>query len=295
MKNFIAFVACVVCVIVSCKPKNKYIDSSIDTSRVDSVSEFYPDSATVENGKIVEEIEEKPIDIDSVLKANIDIDKELISDSIYNAIGPVSEYELYNGQVVAFTRIEKDGDVYAIVCPNVFSNNEEKIKIDFYKLQGKKWEFLNSSEVNDVVYFQSVDLDNDGVFEIQSVGHFNMNGNYWNNFYSFSKMENKFIDGDGFFSSVYEFKPNVSRIDVIYEGSWYMPYSQTIYYWKNHKLIPYKEVEVSLKIADMKHQAQFIKYSENLNLDKDSLELKFKKTFRGKKLKEFYDKFFENN
>ncbi|SEQ00286.1 hypothetical protein [Flavobacterium urocaniciphilum] len=291
MENFIAIIASVLFVIVSCKPKNQYIDSSIDV--VDTVTVSFVDSVTVEKGEIVEETEEKPINIDSVLQANIDIDKELTSDSIYNAISPVGEYELYNGQVVAFTRLEKEGDIYAIVCPNVYS--EEQAKIDFYMLQNKKWKYLHSSEVDNVVYFQSVDLNNDGISEIQSIGHFNMNGNCYNYFFGFSKAENKFYNGGYFFSSIYEFKPKESRIEVVYEGSWYMPFSQTIYYWKNHKLIPYKEVEVSLKIADMKHHAQYIKYSENLNLDKDSLELKFKKNYRGKKLNEFYDKFFENN
>lgn len=284
---FIAFV------FVSCKTRNNQINSSFNVA--DSVSVFYPDSATVEQVEVVTEADEKPISIDSVLKLNIDIDKELISDSIYNAIGPVGEHELYNGQVVAFTRIEKDGDVFAIVCPNVYSYDEEKTKIDFYILQNKQWKYLHSSEVDNVVYFKSVDLDNDGVFEIQSVGHFNMNGNCYNYFFGFSKSENKFHNGGYFFSSIYEFKPNNSRIEVTYEGSWYSPNIYTIYYWKNHKLIPYKEVEVGLKIADMKHEARYIKYSENLNLDKDSLELKFKKTFRGNKLNEFYDKFFENN
>lgn len=293
MKNFIAFVACILFAIVSCRPKNQFIDSKIDV--VDTISVSYPDSTIVEKTETVEEIDERPIDVDSVLKANTDFDGQLTSDFFYNAISPVGEYELYNGQVVVFTRIEKDGDVFAIVCPNVYSFNEDKAKIDFYILQNKKWKYIHSSEVDNVVYFQSVDLNNDSIFEIQTIGYPNMNGNYWNNFYSYSKTENKFIDGGGFFSSMYEFKNVRSRVEVEYEGSWYMPVSKSIYYWKNHKLIPHKEVELSFKIADMKHEARYIKYSENLNLDKDSLELKFKKTFRGKKLNAFYDKFFENN
>ena len=64
MKNFIAVVACVLFAIVSCKTRNNQVNSS--SKIADSVSVFYPDSATVEKGEIVEEIEEKPIDIDSV-------------------------------------------------------------------------------------------------------------------------------------------------------------------------------------------------------------------------------------
>ena len=94
---------------------------------------------------------------------------------------------------------------------------------------------------------------------------------------------------------MYEFKPQVSRIDVEYGGSLYMTNTKTIYYWKNQKLIPFKEVEVGLKIADMKHNDYYIKYSENLTLEKDSVQLVYKKKFRGKKLNQFYDNFFENN
>lgn len=275
--------------LASCKTKP--INSN--SNKVDSVSVSYTDSTVFEDKKVAEKFDEKPINIDSVLKLNINIDKELKSDSLYNAISPVGKYQLYSGQVVAFTRLEKEGDVFAIVCPDIYS--DEIVKVDFYKLQDKKWIYLNSSEVDNVVYFQSVDLNNDGVFEIQSIGHFNMNGNCYNYFFGFNKLENKFYIGGYFFSSQYEFKPNNSRIDVTYEGSWYTPNIKTIYYWKKGKLIPYKEAEVGLKIADMKHEARYIKYSENLNLDKDSLQFIYKKTYRGKKKEDFFDSFFEKN
>ena len=187
--------------------------------------------------------------------------------------------------------------MFAFVCPNIYDDSQETVKIDFYKLQDKNWNYLNSLEVSDVLYFTEVDLNNDGVKEIQSIGHNNMNGNCLNNFFSYNKLENKFVNGDGFFSSLYEFKPAKSRIEVTYEGSWYMPNTKTIYYWKNNKLIPYKEVELALKIADMKHEARYILYSENLNLDRDTLVLKFKKTYRekDKKMKTLWENFFDKN
>ncbi|MES2864937.1 MAG: hypothetical protein V4666_12505 [Bacteroidota bacterium] len=293
MRNLFKIGIVFIILILSCKTKISNTDYNF--SEADTAMLAVVDSVDFEDVKKEEGIEEKSINIDSVLSLNVNIDKELTSDSIYNAIGPVGEQQLDNGQVIAFTRIEKGGDVFAFVCPDIYTYDSETVKIDFYKLKDKKWNYLNSSEVDDVVYFKSVDLDNDGVFEIQSVGHFNMNGNCSNYFFEYSKLENKIYNGGGFFSSLYEFKPNDSRIEVSYEGSWYMPNSKTIYYWKNHKLIPYKEVEVGLKIADMKHQARYIVYSENLNLDKDSVQLSYKKSYRGKKLHDFYDSFFENN
>jgi hypothetical protein len=296
MKNFIAVVACVLFVIVSCKTRNNQVNSSSKVA--DSVSVFYPDSAIVEQVEIVKEIDEKPIDIDSVLQANIDVASRIsVEDTLYYALGNKAFYgDNDTGQIVVFTKFEKENNVIAIVYPITYDDEKTQPSIKFYELKNKNWEFIQEVETSNISYFDEVDLDNDGINEIQAIGYPNMNGNYSNYFYSYSKKENKFIDGGGFFSAEYKFIPLKSRIEVYYVlRSWYMPESKTIYYWKNHKLIPYKEVEVGLKIADMRHTAEYIKYSENLNLDKDSLELKFKKTFRGKKLNEFYDKFFENN
>jgi hypothetical protein len=298
MKNFIAIVACILFVIVSCKPKNKYIDSSIDVVAVDSASVSMTDSVKVEQAEIVKIIDKKPINIDSLLQANIDVASRITyEDTLYYALGDKAFYGSNDtGQIVVFTKLEKEDDVIAVVFPIAYDDEKILPTIKFYKLKNRNWKFIQELETFDISFFEVVDLNNDGVKEIQAIGYPNMNGNYWNNFFSYSKSENKFIDGDGFFSAEYKFIPSKSRVEVYYVlTSWYMPNSKTIYYWKNHKLIPYKEVEVGLKIADMRHDAQYIKYSENLNLDKDSLDVKFKKAFRGKKLNEFFDKFFENN
>lgn len=280
--------------VTSCK-SNK---SNLSKSESDSISDttFVVNTDTITYQKIQETEKEIVLDIDSVLKANINIGNELNSDSIYNALGKQGYFEIYNGQSITFGRLKKDGNVFAIVCPEVYDYEIGKTVLIFYQLENEKWNLISKYEIYvDVFYFDLVDLDNNGIKEIHLKGHPNMNGNYWNNFYSFSKEDNKFIDGGGFFSSMYEFKPEVNRIEVEYGGSWYMPNTKTIYYWKNQKLIPFKEVEVGLKIADMKHDDYYIKYSENLTLEKDSVQLVYKKSFRGKKLNQFYDNFFENN
>lgn len=259
-------------------------DSISDTTNVVNT-----DSVTYQ--KVQESEKEIVVNVDSVLRLNINKDKEITSDSIYNAIGDFGENQLFDGITLGLTRLEKDGNVFAI-----FTNfGKERDVIKFYVLENKEWNLVDSFETDELSYYLNVDLNNDGVKEIHTIGYPNMNGNYWNNFYSFSKEENKFMYGGGFFSSMYEFKPQLNRIEVEYGGSWYMPNTKTIYYWKNQKLIPFKEVEVGLKIADMKHDAQYIKYSENLTLEKDSVQLVYKKSFRGKKLNQFYDNFFENN
>lgn len=277
--------------VTSCK-SNK---SNLSKSESDSIRDttFVVNTDTITYQKIQETEKEIVLDIDSVLKANINI-KIDYQDSLVYVIRIKEFYDTANGQIVAFTKLKDNSELFAIVYPNTFDDKMQP-NVLFYILKDQEWVLVSKFDSSEVFSFEIVDLNNDGVREIQSIGYPNMNGNYWNNFYSFSKEDNKFIDGGGFFSSMYEFKPQVSRIDVEYGGSWYMPNTKTIYYWKDQKLIPFKEVEVGLKIADMKHNAQYIKYSENLTLEKDSVQLVYKKSFRGKKLNQFYDNFFENN
>lgn len=277
--------------VTSCK-SNK---SNLSKSESDSISDttFVVNTDTITYQKIQETEKEIVLDIDSVLNANVNI-KIDYQDSLVYALGIKEFYDTANGQIVAFTKLKDNSELFAIVYPNTFDDKMQP-NVLFYILKDQEWVLVSKFDSSEVSSFEIVDVNNDGVREIQSIGYPNMNGNYWNNFYSFSKEDNKIIAGGGFFSSMYEFKPQVSRIDVEYSGSWYMPNTKTIYYWKNQKLIPFKEVEVGLKIADMKHNDYYIKYSENLTLEKDSVQLVYKKSFRGKKLNQFYDNFFENN
>ncbi len=277
--------------VTSCK-SNK---SNLSKSESDSISDttFVVNTDTVTYQKVQESEKEIVINIDSVLKANSNIKIEY-QDSLVYVLGNREFYDTANGQIVAFTKLKDNSELFAIVYPTTF-DDEKQPNVLFYMLKNEEWVLVSKLDSIEVNFFEIVDINNDGVREIQSIGYPNMNGNYWNNFYSFSKEENKFIDGGGFFSGQYKILPNKSKIEVVYEGSWYMPNTKTIYYWKNQKLIPFKEVEVGLKIADMKHNDYYIKYSENLTLEKDSVQFVYKKSFRGKNLNQFYDNFFENN
>jgi hypothetical protein len=275
--------------VTSCKSNKSNLTKSDSIS--DTTIVVNTDSATYQKPQETEK--ETVINIDSVLKANSNI-KIDFQDSLVYVLGIKEFYDTANGQIVAFAKLKDNDELFAIVYPNTFED-ENQTNVLFYILKNKEWVLVSKFDSDRVFYFEIVDINNDGVREIQSIGYPNMNGNYWNNFYSFSREDNKFIAGGGFFSSMYEFKSQLSRIEVEYGGSWYMPNTKTIYYWKNQKLIPFKEVEVGLKIADMKHDDYYIKYSENLTLEKDSVQLVFKKSFRGKKLNQFYDNFFENN
>lgn len=276
---------------VSCKSNKSNLTKSESDSISDTTNVVNTDSVTYQ--KVQEYEKEIVVNIDSVLKANINI-KIDYQDSLVYVLGNIEFYPNGNGQIVAFAKLKEDKELFAVVYLTTF-DDEIQPNVLFYILKNQEWILVSKFNSGEVNFFEIVDINNDGVREIQSIGYPNMNGNYWNNFYSFSKEENKFIDGGGFFSGQYKIIPDKSKIEVMYEGSWYMPNTKTIYYWKNQKLISFKEVEVGLKIADMKHNDYYIKYSENLTLEKDSVQLVYKKSFRGKKLNQFYDNFFENN
>lgn len=277
--------------VISCKSNKSNLTKSDNDLISDTTIVVNTDTVTYQ--KVQEVEKEIVLNIDSVLKANVNI-KIDYQDSLVYVLGIKEFYDTANGQIVAFTKLKDNDDLFAIVYPNTF-DDENQPYVLFYILKNEEWVLVSKFDSDGVISFEIVDINNDGERQIQSIGYPNMNGNYWNNFYGYSKTENKFIDGGGFFSSMYKFKPQLSRIEVEYGGSWYMPNTKTIYYWKNQKLVPFKEVEVGLKIADMKHNDYYIMYSENLTLEKDSVQLVYKKSFRGKKLNQFYDNFFENN
>jgi hypothetical protein len=71
---------------------------------------------------------------------------------------------------------------------------------------------------------------------------------------------------------------------------------QTIYKWKNNKLIPEKSVVKQYKnTSELNNGKEWIQYYENPTQDKDTLVLKFKKTYKekNKKLYDLWENFFE--
>lgn len=164
----------------------------------------------------------------------------------------------------------------------------------FYRLDDEIWNVIGKEKANDFYVIEFEDLDNDGKDEILASTHHNMNGNSWKKIYYFSQKTNS-IKYAGSFSTDYKINIAKKRIEVEYFGSWYMSPIKTIYEWHDEKLIPTKEVILSLKKADMRHNAQFISYYENPTLDKDTLVLKFKKTYRekNKKLYNLWENFFD--
>ena len=86
---------------LSCR--SKISKNENENIKVDSV--MTPITDSLKNDEVAND-DEKAINIDSVLKLNLNIDKEFSSESVYNAIGVHGEQQLYNGQAISFSKIE---------------------------------------------------------------------------------------------------------------------------------------------------------------------------------------------
>lgn len=168
----------------------------------------------------------------------------------------------------------------------------------FYVYSKDKWEKIGQYPIQNNVYsLEFEDYDGDNRNEIRARGVSNMNGNYSNYFYSYSDKENKVNYAGSFYSGQFErqTRNEERRININYEGSWYMDQEKAVYHWYKGKLLPVKQAVLSLKKADMKHHTHFILYYENPTEDKDTLVLRFKKTYRerNKKLNDLWEHFFD--
>lgn len=193
-----------------------------------------------------------------------------------------------NPNLLVAGRLIGDGKIYGVD----YSCKESLLVL--YRLDDEIWNVIGREEANDFHSFEFEDLDGDKRNEIITSTFPNMNGNSFKEVYYYSQKSDT-IKYAGGFSSNYKVNLFKRRIEVEYYGSWYANQLKTIYEWRDEKIIPVKEVILSLKKADMIHDAQFISYYENPTRDKDTLVLKFKKTYRekNKKLYNLWENFFD--
>lgn len=167
--------------------------------------------------------------------------------------------------------------------------------IEFYHYNNRKWKKIGAEKINIWIYsVEFEDLDGDGKNEIITSTPPNMNGNKWNEVYYCSRLADT-IKYAGNFVTDYTIQKEDRTIQTVYEGSWYMPLGKTLYQWRNEKLVPLKSAVLSLKKADMKHDGHFIDYYENPTYDRDTLVLRFRKTYRenNDKLYNLWEHFFD--
>lgn len=196
-----------------------------------------------------------------------------------------------SSRVVVIGKFINKSDVFAL---DIYGNWQTQ-NIYFYKY-GDKWKRMESDDYNwDVLSFNFQNFNFDKDNEILIKGHYNMNGNQQNTIYKFDTKTNKFIKSCSLFATELSYDNNKNLVYYKYFGSWYMENIQTIYKWKNNKLISEKSVVKQYKnTSELNNGKEWIQYYENPTQDKDTLVLKFKKTYKekNKKLYDLWENFF---
>jgi len=245
----------------------------------------------------IEEIITKPnafhlkLNIDSLLNSYKTKISNLDKDELIFPLDSVIESD--SSRVVVIGKFINKKDVFAI---DIYGNWQTQ-NIYFYKFGNGVWEKLQSDDYNwDIVNFSFANFNNDEDAEILFLGHSNMNGNRENTIYKYDGSENKFVKSIGLFATDLSYDQINNLVHYKYSGSWYMNSTQTEYKWSNCKLIPLKSVEKQYKnTSEMNNGKEWIRYYENPTLYKDTLVLKYKKTYneKNKKLYDLLENFFD--
>lgn len=196
-------------------------------------------------------------------------------------------------RVVVIGKFINKTDVFALDIHGTW----DKQHIYFYKYENEIWKKLQSDDNNgDILDFSFENFNNDEDAEILFLGHANMNGNRQHTIYKYDAVSNQFIKSICLFSTELSYNAYTNLVTYQYFGSWYMASIQTIYKWKGNKLIPVKSVEKQFKdTSEMSNGKEWIRYYENPTQDKDTLVLKFKKTYneKNKRLFDLWENFFD--
>jgi len=279
--------------------KNKFMKSII---LLFGIVLFYNCSARKKDSKgdnIIESTEEiigeqyslhEKLNIDSLLNSNYAKIIKLNQDELIIPLDSVMESD--SSRVVVIGKFINQKDVFAFD----FYGNSDACFIDFYKFN-TKWEKLKSDKYDFwMLYdFRFENFNNDEDQEILFHGPPNVNGNQLNTIYKFNSKENRFVKSGNFFCNELQFDTNKNLIYFEYGGSWYTPNEKSIFKWIENKILPIKKVRIELKKYNYKSFDQWISYYENPTQDKDTLVLKFKKTYKekNKKMYDLWENFFE--
>ncbi len=245
----------------------------------------------------IEEIITKPntfhikLNIDSLLNSYKTKISNLDKDELISPLDSVIESD--SSRVVVIGKFINRKDVFALDIYGTW----DKQHIYFYKYENEKWQKLKSDAFDsDILDFGFENFNTDEDAEILFLGHANMNGNRQHTIYKYDAEANEFIQSISLFSSELSYNTYTNLVTYKHFGSWYMISTQTLYKWNNCKLIPLKSVEKQYKnTSEMSNGKEWILYYENPTQDKDTLVLKFKKTYneKNKKLYNLWEHFFE--
>lgn len=272
----------------ACGPKNIQKTNSL----IDSILEQDAKQEAEHSAKMFEF--HNKLNIDSLLNSynsRLNIQEELIIplDSMF--VGDSS-------RVVVIGKFVNLNDVFALDIYGTWA----KQKIDFYRFNGS-WKKLKSKVYDeDIVNFSFENLNNDEDSEILFLGGSNMNGNRLNTIYKYDSNNDQFVKSYSLISTELKKDSISGLLHYEYYGSWYTDEIKAEYKWVKNKLIPFREIRKSLKVKRLSEDIvlnvkEVLYYYENPTQDKDTLVLKFKKTYKekNKKLYDLWENFFQNN
>lgn len=230
------------------------------------------------------------LNIDSLLNSYKTKISDLGKDELILPLDSVIESD--SSRVVVIGKFINKKDIFAIDIYGTW----DKQHIYFYKYENEKWQKLKSDAFDsDILHFSFENFSADDDFEILFLGHPNMNGNRQHTIYKYDSKENYFEKSGEFFCDKLSFDTSKSIIYFEYGGSWYTPNEKSTYKWVGNKIIPIKKVSLELKKYNYKSFKQWISYYENPTQVKDTLVLKYKKTYneKNKKLYDLWENFFD--
>lgn len=203
-----------------------------------------------------------------------------------------SVIESDSSRVVVIGKFINNIDVFALDIHGTW----DKQHIYFYKYENETWQKLKSDAFDsDVLHFSFENFNNDEDAEILFLGHPNMNGNREQTIYKYDYITNAFVKSGAFFCDHLDINSKDNMLFFEYGGSWYTQNEKSTYKWVGNKIIPIKKVSLELKKYNYKSFKKWVRYYENPTQDKDTLVLKFKKTYneKNKRLFDLWENFFD--
>lgn len=227
--------------------------------------------------------------------------EETGSISYLDSIIPYMEDFAKNTMIIFDWRFAEDESIIGVVGKFIDSTKiyalsilPEDTLISFHSFNDNSWQQIGTHKaISDAIFqIDFIDMDNDMKNEIIVRTPPNMNGNTWQDIFRYS-IDYDSIELAGNFSTDFEIKKESKTVEETYEGSWYMTPTKALYQWHNNKLIAIKLIALPLVESDIRNDDRIFYYYENPSLDKDTLILKIRTPYKGKKYKDIWDNFFD--
>lgn len=155
---------------------------------------------------------------------------------------PEFNWEVYKeGDSIFETTLNTKDTFRCVLYPS-----DDKKPSEFYRLKAGKWKRTETDKNDRHDFWEFVDLNFDGIEEVVSTTGRNMNGNAFKRAYIYDSLNDKMLYAGSLMGRIILNK-KTREIYEVYEGSWYMTASQTIYQWQGKKLLATRQITQGFK------------------------------------------------